>query len=67
MPVAAAFAIETALLDAAIVAGLVLRDAAMLRSIGGFWLPIALVFLVTWAVGEVVAMASSPRVASVPR
>lgn len=65
--VAAAFAIETALLDAIIVAGVVLRDTAMLRSIGGFWLPLALIFLVTWAVGEIGAMAPTSHGASVPR
>ncbi len=46
----------TALLDIVVVAGLIQRDAAMLRSVAGFWLPIALVFFVTWAVGAIASM-----------
>ena len=38
-------------LDAVVVAGLVLRSADMFLSIAGTWLPFALILLATWATG----------------
>lgn len=59
-PLAAAawMAIITAVLDAVVVAGVIQRDTAMLRSVAGFWVPIVLVFAVTWAVGAIASMGS---------
>lgn len=53
---AAAWTAIVVLLDLVIVAGLVLRDFAMFSSILGVWLPLVLIFLTTWAVGEMMAM-----------
>jgi len=44
------------LLDAVLVAGVVRRDVALLESFLGFWLPLALIFVASWAVGAVAAM-----------
>lgn len=43
-------------LDAVVVAGLVLRSADMFLSIAGTWLPFALILLSTWATGSILAM-----------
>jgi len=58
LPVAASITAIVALLDATLVAGVVARDAAMLLSFPGFWLPLALIFAVTWATGEITSMGS---------
>ena len=46
------------LLDLVVVAGLIQRSPAMFRSIGGTWIPLLLVFLATWATGEIVSTAT---------
>lgn len=61
LTVALAFASITALLDAVLVAWVVLGSAAMLASVAGFWLPIALIFAVTFAVGEIASMGPLPK------
>lgn len=68
LPTAAAFAGIVAGLDGVIVAGFVTRSLAMFRSIAGTWLPLVLIFLVTWAVGELLTMMPSfPPPAGEPR
>lgn len=54
--VAASFAAIVLALDLALVAPLAAGFAAMLGSVAGFWLPLALVFAVTWATGAIRAM-----------
>lgn len=49
---ALSFVAIVALLDAVVVAGLLLRSFAMFASVTGTWLPLLLVFATTWAVGE---------------
>ena len=61
LAVALAFAGITAFLDAGVVAWIVLGSGAMLASVAGFWLPIALIFLVTFAVGEIASMGPLPK------
>jgi len=39
------------LLDLAIVAGLVERSLGTFASVSGTWLPVVLIFIVTWATG----------------
>ncbi|HEX5753991.1 MAG TPA: flavodoxin domain-containing protein [Archangium sp.] len=56
LPTAVVWTALVALLDLVIVAGLVQRDVAMFSSILAVWLPLVLVFLTTWAVGEMMAM-----------
>jgi menaquinone-dependent protoporphyrinogen oxidase len=56
---ALAFAGLTALVDLVIVAGLVQRSLALVKSVGGFWLPLALIFLVTWSIGQMRSMMPS--------
>jgi menaquinone-dependent protoporphyrinogen oxidase len=58
---ALAFAALTAFLDLVIVAGLVQHSAALVKSVWGFWLPLATIFLVTWTVGVVRSMRPLPR------
>lgn len=58
LPVAAAMTAIVALLDAALVAGVIAQDASMVASAWGFWLPLALIFSVTWAVGAITSMGS---------
>jgi len=50
------FAAVVALLDLVVVAGGVQHSLAMFTSVVGTWLPVALIFGVTWATGEVMAM-----------
>lgn len=50
---AAVFAGVTALLDLAVVATFLERSLAMFRSALGMWIPLGLIFLVTWMVGVV--------------
>jgi menaquinone-dependent protoporphyrinogen oxidase len=49
---AIAFTAIVALLDLVVVAGLGLRSPAMFGSLGGTWVPLLLIFLATWATGE---------------
>ena len=44
-----------AILDAVLIAGLAMRSVEMFLSVAGTWLPFALIFLATWATGEIVA------------
>jgi hypothetical protein len=59
--VAAWFVGITALLDAVVVAGIIQRSGAMLGSFAGFWLPLALIFAVTWIVGGILSMGPIPK------
>jgi menaquinone-dependent protoporphyrinogen oxidase len=61
LPVAGAFTVIVAGLDAAIVAALIQRSLAMFASIGGTWLPLALIFGATWATGAIVATLPWPK------
>lgn len=61
LPVAVGFTAIVAGLDAAIVAGLIQRSFAMFASIGGTWLPLALIFAATWATGAIVATLPWPK------
>jgi menaquinone-dependent protoporphyrinogen oxidase len=58
---ALAFTAVVAGLDAVVVAGLVLRSFDMFSSVVGTWLPFALIFLATWASGEILAMIPERR------
>ncbi len=51
LPAALAVTAIVAVLDAIVVAGLVLGSFAMFESFAGTWLPLALVFLATWITG----------------
>jgi menaquinone-dependent protoporphyrinogen oxidase len=50
-----------ALLDVAVVAGLAQRSLALVASVGGFWLPLALIFVATWTVGALMSMIPTQR------
>lgn len=67
LPVALAFTAIVAGLDAAIVAGLILRSFAMFASIGGTWLPLALILGATWATGAIMATLPWPKPAAPPQ
>jgi hypothetical protein len=56
LPTAIAFTAIVALLDATVVAALVLRDFAMFASFAGTWLPFMLIFLATWVTGVAMSM-----------
>ena len=53
---ALAFTVVIAILDAVLIAGFAMRSVEMFLSVAGTWLPFALIFLSTWATGEIVAM-----------
>lgn len=55
LPTAVVWTATLALLDLVFVAGLVQHSLEMFTSILGTWLPLALVFLITWAVGELMS------------
>jgi succinate-acetate transporter protein len=59
LPTAAAFTGIVLVLDAAI--GVARHDRAMFTSAGGFWLPLAMIFLVTWLAGEMMSMLPFPK------
>jgi menaquinone-dependent protoporphyrinogen oxidase len=61
LPTALAFVAIVALLDLVVVGGLVQRSLVLFTSLVGTWLPFALVFLVTWAVGELMATLPWPK------
>jgi len=65
-PTAFAFVAIAAVLDLVFVAGLAHRDLGMIRSVGGTWLPLALIFLATWATGAVMSTLPWPRPSSPP-
>jgi menaquinone-dependent protoporphyrinogen oxidase len=58
--VAGAFTAIIAALDLGLVAGIAQRSLAMPKSIVGFWLPLTLIFAVTWAIGVVRTMTVRP-------
>lgn len=60
LPVALAFTALVAILDAGIVAGLIMRDFAMFASVWGTWVPFALIFAATWITGYVMSMMPTP-------
>lgn len=59
-PVALAFVGITAVMDVAVVGGIFEGSLAFAQSLPGFWLPLALIGLVTWGVGEVRSMMPAP-------
>jgi len=61
LPVALAFTAIVAALDLAVVAAVIQRSFAMFESIAGTWLPLALIFLVTWAAGAIMATLPWPK------
>ncbi len=61
METALAFTALVAVLDAVVVAGLVMRSFDMFASIAGTWLPFALILLATWATGSILAMRPQRR------
>jgi menaquinone-dependent protoporphyrinogen oxidase len=67
LPTAIAFTVIIALLDAAVVAGLVLRDLAMFASFAGTWLPFLLIFVATWVTGLAMSMMPAPRAVTTVR
>ncbi len=52
---AVAFTAVVALLDLLVVAGLLERSLAMFTSVAASWLPLALIFLVTWVTGGIMS------------
>src|SRR5262247_1033923 len=56
LPVAIAFAAIVGALDAAMVAAWIRHSFAMFASPGPTWLPLALIFLATWATGAITPM-----------
>jgi len=56
LPAALAFVATVIVLDLVVVAGLFLRSAVVFASVASTWLPFALVFLSTWATGELTWM-----------
>jgi len=60
VPVALAFTAIVAVLDAVVVAGLIMRSLDMFTSIAGTWLPFVLIFLATWITGAIMAMMPAP-------
>ena len=56
LPTAATFVGIVALLDSVVVAGLIQRSLVLFGSVVGFWVPLALIFGVTWATGECLSM-----------
>jgi hypothetical protein len=67
LAVALAFTAIVALLDYLVVATLVVRSFVMFGSLLGVWLPLALIFIVTWATGEVLARIPPSRRGKAPR
>jgi hypothetical protein len=67
MPTALAFVGIVATLDVLVVAGLVQHSLRMFGSVLGSWLPLSLIFAVTWATGEFASMSPPPRPASSKR
>ena len=62
---ALAFTGIVAVLDLAVVAGLIQHSLAMFGSVAGFWLPLALIFGVTWATGAILAMVPAKQAPAV--
>ena len=53
LPTAMTFTAIVAMLDLFVVAGLIQHSLAMFGSLSGTWLPLSLIFAVTWAVGAI--------------
>jgi hypothetical protein len=68
-PVATALAFVwiVASLNALVVAGLIQHSLRMFGSVLGSWVPLLLIFAVTWATGEFATMSPPPRPASPKR
>lgn len=64
MPTALAFVGIVALLDLVVVAGLFQRSLAIFGSLAGTWLPFALIFAVTWVIGQVMSTMPWPKPAT---
>jgi menaquinone-dependent protoporphyrinogen oxidase len=67
LPTAVTWAASVALLDLVVVAGIVQGSLEMFKSIVGTWLPFALIFVASWATGEVMSMLPSPEHRRSPR
>jgi hypothetical protein len=61
LPVAIAFTATAAALDLGIVAGLIQHSPALLGSIAGAWLPLALIFVATWSCGAIMSTLPWPK------
>ncbi|MBN2369141.1 MAG: hypothetical protein JXO72_01495 [Vicinamibacteria bacterium] len=61
LPTAVAWTATVASLDLVVIAGAAQRSLDMFRSVPGTWLPFALIFLATWATGEIMWMLPSPE------
>jgi menaquinone-dependent protoporphyrinogen oxidase len=61
LPTAAAFTGVVMLLDLLVVAGLIEHRLSLFASIAGAWLPFALIFLTSWAVGGVMSTLPWPK------
>jgi menaquinone-dependent protoporphyrinogen oxidase len=55
LPTAIAWTAIVALLDLVVVAGVIDGSLALFASVGGVWLPLALIFLAAWATGEILS------------
>jgi len=60
VPTALGFVATVIVLDLVVVSGLFLRSLVLFESVAGAWLPLALVFLATWATGEIASMMPEP-------
>lgn len=56
VPTAAVWTTIVALLDLGVVAGAMQHSLEMFKSFAGTWLPFGLIFIATWAVGEMMSM-----------
>jgi menaquinone-dependent protoporphyrinogen oxidase len=56
VPTAVAWTAIVALLDLIVVAGAAQHSLAMFKSLAGTWLPLGLIFIATWATGEMMSM-----------
>jgi len=61
LPTALTFVAIVALLDLTVIAGLVQHSLAMFASVAGTWLPFLLIFVATWATGEVMSTMPRPK------
>ena len=67
LPTALAFVGIAATLDVIVVAGLIQHSLQMFGSVIGSWVPLSLIFAVTWATGEFASMSPPPRPVSPTR
>ncbi len=59
LPTALTWTALVTLLDGVVMAEAIQRSPAMLESIGGTWLPLGLIFLVTWTTGSILSIVPS--------